>query len=846
MATTWNPSDKSANLVLSNGNLSATSSASAGTWVNGRANDFLYSGKRYFEASVYSENTSGYFEIGFVNNTSNILTDGNRIGSQTYGWSLLGQSGGGHIVISKRHNNTETELTSGEGHFNDQPKVFQVAIDFDTGKLWFGLNNTWYESGNPAAGTNPSYTDVIGRDVWPAVGVDYEFLTVTAHFNSASLVYSPPSGFDPFDYTPPTEATVASTLEGAMGELTATAQPAATLSSALFGATSTIEASVLPPSATISATLSGASGAIVAYMPVLRYHQVYYTSALAKLHSVSYSIGTIPQRFHQLSWGVEAQRLHALSYEVLALVSAERLHSISYNADQLTTSVRLHEVIYEGSGVNPLVADYRLHEISYSVVGTDPLIASVRLHEVLYEGSGIGPLVLDQRLHEINYAVIGTNQTTSSSSFHQVFYTVFTPSIKFNEIFYKSVILNDRLHLSGWIVDTSQYRIHESRYHVVDTSSITEIGTITFSDSNSNTYDFLALTITADEDSPYWQCEVSLKDAQNYILFQRDTPFIISLLGTEFYFIVDSRTLQRTIDDAGNYQEVCTLSGLSPLVRYASPRATKITKTWETPTLASAIVAELLGSVTWNLVDWMIPAYRLAADHAAPLDVARQIVEAVGGLIESQPSGSVVCRHRWPTSIAELGTAAVDHTFDERFIFSASEEPTQDELIDKVRIYDTEAGFQDRLEYVPNKIGTDDDPRHGILYAFPSPWREGLRMVTTRPSTIYVGTMTEGTRAIVAGSETYPPELLTFTERTASTQYPIMSLTTLDWLDEDLGTALFTPYATTLEAGAGSYSGYSLAEVQYVTRYLAVPVTCLEDVEEIEAQFLLLEETQDG
>lgn len=119
-------------------------------------------------------------------------------------------------------------------------------------------------------------------------------------------------------------------------------------------------------------------------------------------------------------------------------------------------------------------------------------------------------------------------------------------------------------------------------------------------------------------------------------------------------------------------------------------------------------------------------------------------------------------------------------------------------------------------------------------------------MVTTRPSTIYVGTMTEGTRAIVAGSETYPPERLTFTERTASTQYPIMSLTTLDWLDEDLGAALFTPYATTLEAGAGSYSGYSLAEVQYVTRYLAVPVTCLEDVEEIEAQFLLLEETQDG
>lgn len=578
------------------------------------------------------------------------------------------------------------------------------------------------------------------------------------------------------------------------------------------------------------------------------FHSVSYASATTRLHQVSYNLGDLPSRFHSITWATEARRLHSILYEYVSatLTQDQRFHTISYSVVGLNSASRYHEILYEVSGVSTLVADQRLHEISYSVVGTDPLTSATRYHEILYDGSGISPLVADQRLHEISYAVIGTDPITSTYRFHQVSYTVFTPSIKFNEIFYKSVILNDRLHLSGWMVDTSQYRIHEARYHVVDTSATTEIGTITFSDSNSNTYDFLALTITADEDSPYWQCEVSLKDAQNYILFQRDTPFIISLLGTDFYFIVDSRTLQRTIDDAGNYQEVCTISGLSPLVRYASPRATKITKTWEMPTLASTIVTELIGSVTWNLVDWLIPAYRLAADHAAPLDVARQIVEAVGGLIESQPSGSVVCRHRWPTSIAELGTAAVDHTFDERFIFSASEEPTQDELIDKVRIYDTEAGFQDRLEYVPNKIGTANDPRHGVLYAFPSPWREGLRMVTTRPSTIHIGTMTEGTRAIVSGSETYPPELLTFTERTASTQYPIMSLTTLDWLDEDLGAALFTPYATTLEAGAGSYSGYSLAEVQYVTRYLAVPVTCLEDVEEIEAQFLLLEETQDG
>jgi hypothetical protein len=72
-----------------------------------------------------------------------------------------------------------------------------------------------------------------------------------------------------------------------------------------------------------------------------------------------------------------------------------------------------------------------------------------------------------------------------------------------------------------------------------------------------------------------------------------------------------------------------------------------------------------------------------------------------------------------------------------------------------------------------------------------------------------------------------------------------MTLTSLTWLDENLGSALYTPYSTTLEAGNGSYGGYSLAEVRYVTRYLSVPVKCTESVEEIEAQFLLLENQDD-
>lgn len=358
-------------------------------------------------------------------------------------------------------------------------------------------------------------------------------------------------------------------------------------------------------------------------------------------------------------------------------------------------------------------------------------------------------------------------------------------------------------------------------------------------------YQLVSATISCDEDSPYYQCELELRDHQYYRDFPRDKPFLVHLFDTDYHFVVDSRTLNRTIDDEGNQVNTVSITGLSPLCLKAGPRAQPITKTWETPTYASQIVEELIGTVTWQLVDWMIPGYRLAAENAYPLDIANQIVNAVGGLIESQPDGSIICRHRWPISIASFGSATTDVTLTEQHIYSITESTTNDDLMNKVRIMDQQASYQDRLEYIPNKLGDNDDPYHGILYAYLSPWREGLRIVTTRPSKISLGGLGSGTRTIADSNPDFPAETITFDSREGSTAYPVMTLDSFEWLDENLGSVVVTPYSTTLTAGDGSYGGYSLAKVSYTTRFLQIPVTCMESVESIEAQFLLLE-NQDG
>lgn len=233
----------------------------------------------------------------------------------------------------------------------------------------------------------------------------------------------------------------------------------------------------------------------------------------------------------------------------------------------------------------------------------------------------------------------------------------------------------------------------------------------------------------------------------------------------------------------------------------------------------------------------MIPAYRLSVETVDPLTVAQQIVEAAGGLIESQPDGSIVIRHRWPVSITELATVSPDHILHETELFSLKEAPTQDVLMNRIRILDHQASYQDRLEYTPNQMGDQSDPFNGILYAYPSPWRDHLSIVTTRGSRVSLGPLTEGVKSCTGESA----ETVTFTQGQGSTQYPIMTLISLDWLDDNLGSLSFTPYSTTMETNLrGDYQGHSLGKVEYTSRYLCVPVSCVA-TEITEAQFLLVE-----
>ena len=134
--------------------------------INNAANGFARAtmsadtGKFYFELDVDGL-PSANFIVGMAKTTTL-----NTTGATTSG-------GFGIQVVSTGAINLYEDGSAGasqETGVTDAAHTFQCAVDFDSGKFWFGRDDTWYGSGDPAAGTNETGTFTAGTRMAPMVG----------------------------------------------------------------------------------------------------------------------------------------------------------------------------------------------------------------------------------------------------------------------------------------------------------------------------------------------------------------------------------------------------------------------------------------------------------------------------------------------------------------------------------------------------------------------------------------------------------------------------------------------------------------------------------------------------
>ena len=179
--TTLNPSDKSANVTLSGGNLVATGTASSA----GIARSIhAINGKRYFEAVFTNQTGSGAVIAAGIANGAHSLTAALGF-SNADGWGFWGSGGYG-----ARHNGVTAVAGS-----SSPGDVFGFAVDEPGHKLWISKNGVWIQ-GDPATDASPIWTNLSGT-LYAAACPWASTIALTMRFDPSSFSYPAPSGFSP-------------------------------------------------------------------------------------------------------------------------------------------------------------------------------------------------------------------------------------------------------------------------------------------------------------------------------------------------------------------------------------------------------------------------------------------------------------------------------------------------------------------------------------------------------------------------------------------------------------------------------------------------------------------------
>jgi hypothetical protein len=179
--------------IPSQGNLRLVGVDAAAWRITGSTAAFT-SMKIYAEVTIIGNTTTsgGYRSFGVVGATTLVGNSGVGQASNT-GWGITANDSGNNGAWT---NAARTTLT---GQADTNGTVYMLAIDATIGsgsnKIWFGQNNAWFNSGDPAAGTNAIFSNVgdtlqfAGATLCSA-GYDFQI-----NFGQTAFAYTPPSGY---------------------------------------------------------------------------------------------------------------------------------------------------------------------------------------------------------------------------------------------------------------------------------------------------------------------------------------------------------------------------------------------------------------------------------------------------------------------------------------------------------------------------------------------------------------------------------------------------------------------------------------------------------------------------
>ncbi|MFN3980154.1 MAG: hypothetical protein ACK4SA_07215 [Caldilinea sp.] len=311
----------------------------------------------------------------------------------------------------------------------------------------------------------------------------------------------------------------------------------------------------------------------------------------------------------------------------------------------------------------------------------------------------------------------------------------------------------------------------------------------------------LEASLSCDEGSPVWMARIELAETDDFAAIAIGDRIRLVLGLEAFELVVDGKTLSRS----SSTEQRAEITALSPLALLDAPFASSLRYYAAEPVSARSAVTDLIGTVIWQLPEWIIPAGRLLLDGTTPLAAARSIVGAIGGMIESEPDGSVLCRRRHPVGIPDYPQAGVAHALFDSDVLSVQAQIAPLRGFNRVTVANedgagTAAG--DQLEFVPD----EGNAMLGTVRANLGNRRPVVLAHTGHPATV-VASLGE-----VARRES---ETIEFIEGRARTRYPVTTIESAEWQHAVLGDVSHS--GTRLDAAT---AGYSLLRITYTTTSL--------------------------
>jgi len=179
---TWDTNNTNSEYNLSGiNNLTATKTVQ--NW-NASCNTQVASGGKHYCEITVPHQATWHFYFGFTNSGS--VDKDKYTGSFANSWAMYYTD----LYAGGAYQKTTNVQVQTPG-----PDVAMLALDLDNNKFWYGVNGTWADSGDPAAGTGETASS-IGSAVAISVSAYTTGQNFTANFGQSSFTHTVPTGFN--------------------------------------------------------------------------------------------------------------------------------------------------------------------------------------------------------------------------------------------------------------------------------------------------------------------------------------------------------------------------------------------------------------------------------------------------------------------------------------------------------------------------------------------------------------------------------------------------------------------------------------------------------------------------